>query len=239
VQCCPLPTALLSAPANYEGCTLLGLTGEMPRVLRHLRSLGTRFDAVYSGFLADGEQAHAVEEAFAAFPDALRVVDPVLGDNGKLYRTTGAPTVDAVRRLAAQAHIITPNVTEAAVLLGKDAGSAPAGEADAKAWLNALTADTPRSAVLTGLTSEKRGEAVVGWAKKGASGLIRHQRTAVDYPGAGDLFTSRLLAEMLYGAPLSAAVKTAALFVRDCAAFTAGRGADPKEGLLFEGVLRT
>jgi pyridoxine kinase len=238
VQCCPLPTALLSTPTNYPGATILNLSAEAPAILAHLRELGAGFDAVYSGFLADPAQAEFVEEAYSAFPDALRVVDPVLGDKGKLYRTMDETMAGAVRRTAEKAHIITPNVTEAAVLLGLPANKAPYVEADARKWLSELSLGDKRSVVITGLSFDKPNESFVGWARQGASGLFRHAKTGGDYPGSGDLFTSFMLAEMLHGAPLSAAAKDASGFVASCAAFTAGRGTDVKEGLLFEDILR-
>lgn len=238
VQCCSLPTALLSAPTNYRDGTMLNLAPEAPAILSHLRATGAEFDAVFSGFLADTVQAEFVEEVFDAFPNALRVVDPVLGDGGKLYRTMDEGMAAAVRRLAEKAHIITPNVTEAAVLLGLAPNKVPYVEEDARKWLDALSLDGERSVVITGISFDRFGEIAVGWVRKGASGLFRHARTGGDYPGTGDLFASYMLAEMLHGAPLSAAAKTAAGFVASCAAFTAGRGTDIKEGLLFEDILR-
>ena len=237
-QCCPLPAALFSAPANYEGGTALSLAGELPRVVSHLRGMGTRFDAVYTGFLAGEAQAGFAEEVLDAFPDALAVVDPVLGDRGKLYRAVDETMAAAMVRLAGKARIITPNVTEAAILLGLPPGSAPRDEADAVKWLNALAADGSRAAVLTGLSFDRDGQIAVGWAGGDGAGLFCHPRAGGDYPGTGDLFASYMLAELLYGAPLPAAAEAAAGFVAGCAAVTAARGAEVKEGLLFEEVLR-
>jgi len=238
VQCCSLPAALLSAPTNYADATILVLTKEVGAILEHLLAVGAEFDAVYSGFLADKTQAAFIEEAFEAFPNALRIVDPVLGDHGKLYRTMNEGMAEAVRRLAEKAHIITPNVTEAAVLQGLPPGKTPYDERDAKKWLATLSYDGSRSTIITGLSFDRHSEIAVGWARQGASGLFRHARTGGDFPGTGDLFTAFMLAEILHGAPLSAAAKDAAGFVASCAAFTAGRGTDAREGLLFEDILK-
>jgi pyridoxine kinase len=238
VQCCSLPTALLSAPTNYEGGTFLPLSQEGPGILKHLISSGAGFDAVYSGYLADGAQAAFVEEVFEAFPKALRVVDPVLGDHGKLYRSIDEPLVDAMRKLADKANVITPNVSEAAVLLGLPPGKTPYTEGDVKKWLGDLSGNGTRSVVMTGLSLDKRNETVVGWSRQGSSGMFRHTRTSEDYPGAGDLFTSYMLAELLHGALFTAAAKAAAGFVASCAVFTAGRRTDKREGLLFEDILK-
>ena len=57
VQCCPLPTAFLSThTGGFQGFTFLDMTGEMPRVSRHWKSLSLRFNAIYSGFLGSERQ---------------------------------------------------------------------------------------------------------------------------------------------------------------------------------------
>jgi pyridoxine kinase len=238
VQCCPLPAAILSAPANYEGNTVFSLTENLPSVLRHLTSIKPRFDAIYSGFLSDEEQAAFVTEVFGAFPDALRVVDPVLGDRGKLYRGITDGMSSAMYSLAQKAHIITPNVTEAAILLGKPPSELPNNEKTAAAWLNTLSQAGPGSVVLTGILCGKPDEMLVGWTEQNNIGFLSHPIIKGGFHGTGDLFTAYLLAELLYGAPLGTAAKSAAEFAADCCALTAERGMDGKEGVLFEGVLR-
>jgi pyridoxine kinase len=215
------------------------LTDQLPGILRHLEGIGPCFDAIYSGFLADEEQAEFVEKVFETFPDALRVVDPVLGDRGKLYRTMDGGMVSAIRRLSKKASLITPNVTEAAILLNKPPSCTPADDKEAEEWMIALAETGPGSVVMTGLCKDPGSEMTVGWAAQGKNGLFRHPRTAGDYHGGGDLFSAYILAELLYGDTLAGAARNAAAFVADCAAFTAERGVDGKEGLLFEGVLRS
>ncbi|MDR1669855.1 MAG: bifunctional hydroxymethylpyrimidine kinase/phosphomethylpyrimidine kinase [Oscillospiraceae bacterium] len=236
VQCCPLPSALFPAPTNYPGVTMTDLSEYAAGNLEQLKTLDTRFDAIYSGYLANTAQAALVGRAHDAYPDALRVVDPAMGDNGRLYRTIDKPLTEAMKTLADGANLITPNVTEAALLLGKPAGSAPADEGELEQWLRALSGGG-RSVVLTG-ASFREGEIAVGWAERGAAGLFRHPRTGAGYPGAGDLFASYLLAEVLHGAALGAAAEAAARFTGECAAETVRRGTDPREGLLFEAVLK-
>ena len=239
VQCCPLPIAIYSAPANYEGNAVFPLTEQLPSILRHLTSINPHFDAIYSGFLSDERQAAFVEEVFRTFPDALRVVDPVLGDRGKLYRGITDGMVAAMRRLVQKAHLITPNVTEAAILLGKSPSEVPHDEKDATEWLDKLSKTGPESVLLTGLLCGKPGEMLVGWAKQNNAGFLSHPEIKGDFHGTGDLFTAYLLAEFLCGASLDAAAKSAAEFVADCCAFTAERGADGRAGVLFEGVLKS
>ena len=90
VQCCPLPTAFLSThTGGFTGFTFLDMTEEMPKVAAHWKSLGLRFQAIYSGFLGSEAQIGIVEDFIRTFrtPETLVVVDPVMGDDGRAYQT--------------------------------------------------------------------------------------------------------------------------------------------------------
>ena len=63
--------------------------GYGPAALEHYHRLGVKFDCIYSGYLADAAQAKLVEQAFELWPRAFKVVDPVLGDGGRLYSGLG------------------------------------------------------------------------------------------------------------------------------------------------------
>lgn len=152
VQPCALPTALLSthyggfgAPARAEESAFLS------GALDHYERLGLAFDCVYSGYLSGEEQARLVERAFAQSPGALRVVDPATADHGKLYSSVTPELCAAQARLCAQADVIVPNPTEAALLLGED-GAAGASGHDAMRHAALLLARFPhlRCAVVTG-----------------------------------------------------------------------------------------
>lgn len=87
VQCCPLPTAFLSThTGGFEGFTFLDMTDEMSKVADHWASLGLTFQAVYSGFLGSERQIGVVEDFICRFrgPDTVVVVDPVMGDYGRV-----------------------------------------------------------------------------------------------------------------------------------------------------------
>ena len=90
IQCCPLPTAFLSThTGGFEGFTFLDMTDEMPRVAAHWKSLDLEFQAIYSGFLGSERQIAIVADFIRQFrrPDTLVVIDPVMGDFGKVYQT--------------------------------------------------------------------------------------------------------------------------------------------------------
>ena len=83
-QCCPLPTALLSAHTGFPGNTFLDLTAEMGRIADHWAAMDLQFDAIYSGFLGSADQVDTVARFFDTFKksDTAVIVDPVMGDHG-------------------------------------------------------------------------------------------------------------------------------------------------------------
>ena len=117
VQTCPLPTAVLSSQTSgVEGFTFHDLTAEMGPMLDHWQRMGLSFDAVYSGFLGNPLQLEIAARCIGHFlkPGGFALVDPVLGDNGTLDPTQTPEMVEAMRQLIGHAHVITPNLTEAA-----------------------------------------------------------------------------------------------------------------------------
>ena len=90
LQCCPLPTAFLSThTGGFTGFTFLDMTEEMPKVAAHWASLDIHFQGIYSGFLGSAAQIGVVEDFIRRFrgEDTVVVVDPVMGDGGKIYQT--------------------------------------------------------------------------------------------------------------------------------------------------------
>ena len=120
-QVCPLPTAVLSSHTQYPEFSILDLTDEMPRIIAEWKKLDVQFDAFYTGYLGAPRQVQIVSDFIDDFrqPDSLVVVDPVLGDNGRLYTNFDESMIREMRHLAAKADVITPNLTELFYLMDK------------------------------------------------------------------------------------------------------------------------
>lgn len=156
LQCCPVPTAFLSThTGGFEGFTFLDMTEEMPKVANHWNTLGLDFQAIYSGFLGSERQIHIVEDFIRTFrrKDTVVVVDPVMGDHGEVYKTYTPAMCAGMAQLAAQADVITPNLTEAALLLGIPYETLSADEAGCRSIAEQLSMDGRRSVVLTGAST--------------------------------------------------------------------------------------
>lgn len=143
VQCCPVLTAYLSSHTGGLGDnTFCDLTDQMAPVAAHWQSLGLAFDAILTGFMSSSRQIRLTRDFLSAFrrPGCPAVVDPVMGDGGQLYRTCTPGMRGAMAELAADADVITPNRTEAAVLLGVDYGALTLDrEEDCRNWAGRLS----------------------------------------------------------------------------------------------------
>ncbi|GHV33725.1 pyridoxal kinase [Clostridia bacterium] len=237
-QCVPLPTAFLSAHTAFPDFTFHDMTAEMRPAFSHWRDMGLTFDALYSGFLGSAEQIDIVAECFDAFPGALVVVDPVMGDGGKAYKTYTPEMCSRVRELTLRADLITPNVTEAAILLGLDYGSAPKRYEDFQPWLEALSNGGTSSVVITGIQPApcRIGQAYYN-RDTGDFGCCERPFVGRQFHGTGDLYSSVLVGKLLQGKPLAEAADLSAGFVRECCELSFGDGTPSSEGVRFEPLL--
>ena len=113
-----LPTTLLSTHTAFPNPHRRSLTEDLMPICEHWKSIGAQFDTVATGYLADPQQVEAVGYVLSAFEDALHIVDPVMGDHGRLYSSITEEHVQAMAALCRRADVILPNVTEAAMLTG-------------------------------------------------------------------------------------------------------------------------
>ena len=219
VETCPIPTALLSTQTDgFDGYLFEDLTTQMQKVISHWERLELVFNAVYSGFLGSVRQVSQVEAFINAqrrLGDPLILVDPVLGDAGTPYGPMDEALVSEMRSLVAQADIITPNTTEAALLLGH--GWNPEDSAsDVYSYAKALSELGPKRVAITSVMLEgSHDKCSVAWFDREHNdfGIFSHDRIDASYPGSGDLFASLLCGLSLWGWPFPTAVEQAALWV--------------------------
>lgn len=241
IQCCPLPTAFLSThTGGFEGFTFLDMTDEMPKISAHWRDLGLNFQAIYSGFLGSARQIRIVENFIADFrePDTLVVVDPVMGDHGRVYQTYTPAMCEGTAQLARHADVITPNLTEAALLLGISYEELPLGEAGCREIVERLSMEGTRSVVLTGAsTAEGQIGAMCYDKKTGRTEAAQARRVPREFHGTGDVFASVLTGALVQGRSLLEAAGQAVEFIRLCGERTAEQDLPMREGVDFEPLL--
>ena len=241
VQVCPLPTALFSTHGGFPGYVVSDLTVPLQAILAHWRALDLRFDAIYSGFLQAVPQVELfstfIREQVSAAP--LVLIDPVLGDHGKLYSVTDLSMVAAMRTYIRLAHVITPNLTEVALLLDIPYTPTPS-PSEIKAWLRQLATLGPETVILTSapVLDDAAQMAVVAYQHDADRfWRVTCERLPQQFPGTGDAFASVVLGSLLQGDNLPRAISRAVQFISAALQLTLASATPNREGLLLERAL--
>ena len=236
VQVCPVPTTVFSTHTGGLGSVeQRDLSDFTLPCLEHYRRLGLEFECVYSGFLSSQEQIDHCLKFFSTYQDALAVVDPVMGDHGRPYRTITPQMRSRLGELVRVADIITPNLTEACMLLKIPYFNEGLSRAQAKSLLVRLSELGPNYVVITGAPMASGSIANIGYDRQNNSfWYIDCDYVPVSYPGTGDLFASVLTGGFLTGDSLPMAMGRAAYFVERCIKTTFSYSSDTRYGVMLE-----
>lgn len=240
-QACPLPTAVLSNHTQYPDFSFLDLTDEMPKIIKEWERLGVEFDAIYTGYLGSPRQVRIVSGFINDFrrTGSLVVVDPVLGDNGRLYTTFDETMVKEMQHLITEADVITPNLTELFYMLDlpyKEENS----DDELKHYLRCLSDKGPQIVIATSVPvpAEPHKTSVYAYNRVGNRyWKITCPYLPAHYPGTGDTFTSVITGALLQGDSLPIALDRATQFILQGIRATFGYEYDNRDGILLEKVL--
>lgn len=240
-QACPLPTAVLSNHTQYPNFSFLDLTDEMPKIIKEWERLGVEFDAIYTGYLGSPRQARIVSGFINDFrrADSLVVVDPVLGDNGRLYTTFDETMVKEMQHLITEADVITPNLTELFYMLDLPYKGENSDE-ELKHYLRCLSDKGPQIVIATSVpvSAEPHKTSVYAYNRVGDRyWKITCPYLPAHYPGTGDTFTSVITGALLQGDSLPIALDRATQFILQGIRATFGYEYDNRDGILLEKVL--
>lgn len=238
---CPVPTGLFSSHTAFPGWYMHDTTEMLSDYLAAWKNIGVEIDAVYSGFLGAPEQVDRIRDLYAVYPKALRVVDPVMADHGKVYPTYTPELCAAMAELAAGADILTPNLTEAAIILGEPIGDDWGGEdipdEEAKRLVDALLAKGAKAVVLKGI---QRGDGLIRNFVGTATGdffEVNNEFLPYMLHGTGDLYCSCLLAAVMAGRTLREAVAFAGDFTHDAMIVSSKQPEFQARGVSFEPLI--
>ncbi|MFY9175232.1 MAG: pyridoxamine kinase [Peptococcia bacterium] len=242
IQVCSVPTAVLSThTGDFPGYSFIDLTDSMEKFLVHWQQLELEFEAIYSGFLGSPRQGEIVSRFIESFArkDTLVVVDPVMGDDGKLYATMDQQMVQAMKELIKKANVITPNITEAALLLDEEFHTAMT-EKELRSWLIRLADMGPDVVIITGIPDPKQEKNTM---------VLAYNRTdnrfwkvscvyiPANFPGTGDIFTSVIVGSLLQGDSLPVAIDRGVQFITVAIRASYGFNYPLREGVILERVL--
>ena len=234
-----IPTAVLSThTGGFKNFTFRDLTDDLLAIARHWKSEGITFDALYTGYLGSKAQAEIVCQIIDEIrnEDTKVIVDPGMADNGKLYTGFDGDFPLQMKKLCMKADIITPNITEASLLLGIPFRQAPHGRDYIESTVCKLAELTGKSVVLTGVCPD---DSRIGAAVFDVAGIdyCFAERVPSSYHGTGDIFASTLTGALMNGKTLKEATEAAVKFTRSCIERTFKDHGEMRYGVNFESEL--
>ena len=237
LETCILPSAVLSThTAGFEGFTFRDLTDDMPLIQAHWQKENIKFSAIYTGYLGSVKQVGYVQNILNTMgtDDCIRIVDPAMADNGKLYSIFNDEYVVAMRGLCSSADILVPNITEACFLAGVEYRE-EYDESYIDGLLSKLADLGVNTVVLTGVgyTPDKTGIVVYESGKKR---YYEHDKISKGCHGTGDIYASAFTGALVNGKEIFDAAKIAADYTVKCIVNTQG-DADHWYGAKFETAL--
>ena len=239
-QVCPLPTAILSAHSEYKNFRSFDLTDQMQGIIDHWKELNLHFDALYSGYLASIRQMDIVSRFFEDFGNRKNfiLVDPVLGDHNRLYPGMNPEMIEGMRKLCTKAKVITPNLTEAAFLLGETVTSGMNRKKTVE-WCKQLAESGPEYVIITSAPSDdSQNVTTIAYNRNdGRTWIVGSDYVPASYPGTGDAFASVITGCLLDGDSLPEAVDRAVHFINMGIKATFGYEHNPLDGMNQEKVL--
>lgn len=237
IQCCFVPTTIFSNHTGFASFFLEDFTDKMRPYMDEWRKLELHFQGICTGFLGSPKQIAIVSDFLRDFKekDTVVIVDPVMGDYGKMYPTYSMETCLKMRELIPLADIITPNLTEACILAG-----IPYEEKWSRKkllWLaQHLSAMGPEKVVITGII---QGEFIANYCyEKGKEPcMFRTVKAGTQRSGTGDIFASIVAADAVNGVPFEQSVKKAGRFIKKCIVKSIEMGIPLTDGVCFEEFL--
>ena len=238
METCILPSAVLSThTAGFTGFTVRDLTDDMPEIQKHWQKENIRFRAIYTGYLGSVKQVGYVQDILNTMgtEDCVRIVDPAMADNGKLYSIFNDEYVAAMRGLCSSADILIPNITEACFLADVEYRETY-DENYVNELLDKLSTLGAKTIVLTGVSyvPEKTGVIIY---EKGKIRYYEHDKISKGCHGTGDIYASAFTGALMNDKDVFTAAKIAADYTVKCIINTQG-DADHWYGAKFETALR-
>lgn len=237
IQCCAVPTAILSNHTGYEDYFFDDYTDKMKAYYMKWEKLGLQFDGIYTGFLGSEKQARIVEDFIGRFADENTVVtvDPAMADNGKTYATIDEKLCKEMKNLVPLSDIITPNLTEACILTDTAYHDGEYSLGEIEEIADRLKSMGAKKIVITGIMQgENIGNFICDGHKRK---MLEYAVTGKSHAGTGDVFASVIAADAVNGVDFEESVKKAAEFVGKCVALSNEMGIPVQDGVCFEEIL--
>ncbi len=215
IETAVLPTAVLSTHTAFKGFTFRDLTSDIKPIFEHWINEKIDFDGIYTGYLGSFEQIDLVSEAFEKFntKKCFKLVDPAMGDNGKLYSGFDNAFAKKMKTICDKADIIVPNLTEACFMLDIPYIEKGYNKAYIQDILRKLVNSNCKIAVLTGICLDGKNIGVYAYNKQ-TDEFFEYYRDLLpqSFHGTGDIFASTVCGGLAKGLNYKQALKLAVDF---------------------------
>ena len=236
IETAVIPTAVLSTHTQFKGFTFRDLTNDIPEIAKHWKKEQFNFNAIYTGYLGSIEQINVLKKFFEEFKtdNNFIFVDPVMGDNGKLYSGFDEKFALEMKELCKNADIVVPNITEACYMLQRKYKEEYTEE-EIKDLLIELTNLGPKYSILTGASFEIDKIGVMAYNKE-ENKFYSYYRKKIPgkYHGTGDIFSSTLVGAIVNNNSLEDALKIAVDYVWETISDTYKEKGENTYGVNFE-----
>ncbi len=238
IQCCPLPTSVFSNHTGFKSFYHTDFTEHMEKYMAEWAKLDLKFNGILSGFLGSADQIDIVKQFLKRFKDeqTITVIDPVMGDYGKLYPTYSLRLAQQMCSLVPYADILTPNLTEACILTNTPY-RVDMTDDELKTLCHKLSELGPEKIVISGL--EREGDLVNYVYEAGKTPVVvTEHKVGPCRSGTGDVFSSIIAADAVLGKPFVESVQHASSFIAKVLRRTVELDLPKTDGLCFEEFLR-
>ena len=240
IQAVTVPTAVLSAHTQFPEYYFDDYTSKMRDYIQTYKDLNLTFDAIASGFLGSEEQVDIVIDFFKTFKKngTFTLVDPVMGDYGRLYETYTPSLCEKMKALVHYADILTPNLTELCTLTDVKYREEGFNDAELATMCQKLVEQGPEHIVVTGIRYNSKQIMNYVYSKGEEPRIVMVDRIGGDRSGTGDVISSIIAGMYLNGHDFYESVKKAAEFVSKCLRYCEDNDVPTHWGLCFEMYLR-
>ncbi len=236
IETAVIPTAVLSTHTMFKKFTFRDLSSDIPKIAKHWKEENMKFEAIYTGYLGSIEQIDMLKNFFKQFKtnDNFIFIDPVMGDNGKLYTGFNQEFALEMKNLCKMGDVVVPNLTEACYMLEREYKEKYT-EKEIKEILIELTNLGPKKAILTGVSFKENDLGVMSYNKETNQFFTYFkEKIPVKYHGTGDIFSSTLIGAMLNNNSLEESLKIAVDYVWETILDTYKEKKEDAYGVNFE-----
>ena len=217
VETAVIPTAVLSTHTAFNGFTFFDLTDEIEKISKHWQKENINFDSIYTGYLGSEKQINIIKNIFKQFKNDNNfiLIDPVMGDNGQLYKGFNQEFADKMAKLCSFADVIVPNFTEASFMLHEELVKPHYEEEEVKHTLIKLCKLGVKKAVLTGVSLIGKENLLGVYAydsEKNEFYSYYREKLPQSFHGTGDVFASSLTGALTLGKDFFTSLKIAVDF---------------------------